>query len=176
MTSLRRTSSHHGGPSPKPTGTPPNPESEPQREQRRTAGAIRTPDSEDMRTVPGPGPDGDHSWEAKADRASMDRWGGMGAPISDMGDDLKQELLRLALETDVAGEHHLRGWRLDAVCAARWLLRAAALAPAIPPGMRPLLRSIRDAADRLSGAGWPGAPPDPPPDGADLDGALLEDP
>lgn len=106
----------------------------------------------------------------------MDWYGcDMGKPVSDIDGGLRRELLRLALETDVAGEYQLRGWRLDAVCAARWLLRAAAVAPAIPPGMRPLLRSIRDAAERLSRTDWPSALSDPPPDGPDLDGPVLED-
>lgn len=97
-------------------------------------------------------------------------------PVSNISGDLRRELLRLALETDVAGEHNLRGWRLDAVCAARWLLRAAAVAPTIPPEVRPLIRSIRDVADRLSRASWPAALSDPPPDSPDLDSPLLEDP
>lgn len=29
--------------------------------------------------------------------------------------------------TDDVGYHNLQGWRLNAICAARWLLRAAAL-------------------------------------------------
>lgn len=100
----------------------------------------------------------------------------MAQPVSEIGPDLRRELLRLALETDVAGEYNLHGWRLDAVCAARWLLRAAAVAPTIPSTLRPLLKSIRDAANRLSRTSWPAALSDPPPDGADLVGPLFEDP
>lgn len=40
---------------------------------------------------------------------------------------LKAKLLEIALSTDCCGEYNLKGWRLNAVCAARWLLRAAAM-------------------------------------------------
>jgi hypothetical protein len=43
--------------------------------------------------------------------------------------ELKNELLKIALATDIAGAHNIKGWRMDLICAARWLLRAAVLAP-----------------------------------------------
>ena len=46
---------------------------------------------------------------------------------SEVSVELKKRLLEIALSTDCVGEYNLKGWRLNAVCAARWLLRAAAL-------------------------------------------------
>jgi hypothetical protein len=48
-------------------------------------------------------------------------------------EELREKLLKIAIETDVVAHHiYLDNWRLSAVIAARWLLRAAAEAPKMP--------------------------------------------
>lgn len=61
-------------------------------------------------------------------------------------EELREELLRVALATDVAARWRLAPWRVAAVCAARWLLRAAALAdrPPAPAAWR----ALADVLDR----------------------------
>jgi len=65
--------------------------------------------------------------------------------------ELREELLDIALRTDVVAEH--RGfdtWRVAAVSAARWLIRLAAEADDMPRGLRSTLRQIAVAAGRIS--------------------------
>ncbi len=67
--------------------------------------------------------------------------------------ELQEELLRLAVGTDVISEHRgVETWRVAAVTAARWLLRVAALAPDMPLYMQRTVRSIADLARRMNSA------------------------
>jgi len=65
--------------------------------------------------------------------------------------ELREALLKLAVGTDVVSEHRgVDGWRVAAVTAARWLLRAAALAPDAPKHMQQAVRSVADLARRMN--------------------------
>jgi hypothetical protein len=65
--------------------------------------------------------------------------------------ELRDALLKIAVETDVISEHRgVDSWRVSAVTAARWLLRAAALAPDIPRHMQQAVRSVADLARRMN--------------------------
>jgi hypothetical protein len=67
--------------------------------------------------------------------------------------ELRDALLKIAVETDVISEHRgVDSWRVSAVTAARWLLRAAALAPDIPRHMQQAIRSVADLARRMNAA------------------------
>jgi len=67
--------------------------------------------------------------------------------------ELKDALLKLAVGTDVVSEHRgVDPWRVSAVTAARWLLRAAALAPDVPRHMQQAVRSVADLARRMNAA------------------------
>ncbi len=70
-----------------------------------------------------------------------------------MPPELREELLKLAVGTDVVSEHRgIDPWRTSAVTAARWLLRVAALAPEIPQQMQRSIRSIADLARKMNAA------------------------
>lgn len=70
-----------------------------------------------------------------------------------MSKELREALLKLAVGTDVVSEHRgLDPWRVSAVTAARWLLRAAALAPDMPRHMQQAIRSVTDLARRMNAA------------------------
>lgn len=70
-----------------------------------------------------------------------------------MPQELREELLKLAVGTDVVSEHRgVDPWRVSAVTAARWLLRVAALAPEIPQQMQRAVRSVADLARRMNSA------------------------
>jgi hypothetical protein len=65
--------------------------------------------------------------------------------------ELREALLKLAVGTDVVSEHRgIDPWRVSAVTAARWLLRAAALAPDLPRHMQQAIRSVADLARRMN--------------------------
>lgn len=67
--------------------------------------------------------------------------------------ELRDALLRIAVDTDVISEHRgVDSWRVSAVTAARWLLRAAALAPDLPRHMQQAVRSVADLARRMNAA------------------------
>lgn len=67
--------------------------------------------------------------------------------------ELREALLKLAVGTDVISEHKgVDNWRVSAVTAARWLLRAAALAPDLPQQMQRTIRSVADLARRMNAA------------------------
>src|SRR5271157_292491 len=64
---------------------------------------------------------------------------------------LRDELLRIALETDVIAEHRgVESWRVAAVSGARWLLRCAAECDDMPRMMHSALRQIAELARRMS--------------------------
>lgn len=70
-----------------------------------------------------------------------------------MPKELREALLKLAVDTDVVSEHRgIDPWRVSAVTAARWLLRAAALAPDLPRHMQQAVRSVADLARRMNAA------------------------
>jgi hypothetical protein len=67
--------------------------------------------------------------------------------------ELREALLKLAVGTDVVSEHRgVDPWRVSAVTAARWLLRAAAVAPDVPRHMQQAIRSVADLARRMNTA------------------------
>lgn len=64
---------------------------------------------------------------------------------------LREELLRIALETDVIAEHRgVESWRVAAVSGARWLLRCAAECDDMPRMMNSSLRQIAALAKQMS--------------------------
>jgi len=64
---------------------------------------------------------------------------------------LREELLRIALATDVIAEHRgVERWRVAAVSGARWLLRCAAECDDMPRMMHSTLRQIAELARRMS--------------------------
>jgi hypothetical protein len=64
---------------------------------------------------------------------------------------LREELLRIALETDVIAEHRgVESWRVAAVSGARWLLRCAAECEDMPRMMHSSLRQIAALARQMS--------------------------
>jgi hypothetical protein len=64
---------------------------------------------------------------------------------------LREELLRIALETDVIAEHRgVESWRVAAVSGARWLLRCAAECDDMPRMMHQSLRNIASLARHMS--------------------------
>lgn len=64
---------------------------------------------------------------------------------------LREALLKLAVDTDVVSEHRgVDPWRVAAVTAARWLLRAAAIAPDMPRHLQQAVRSVADLARRVN--------------------------
>ncbi len=65
--------------------------------------------------------------------------------------ELRDALLRIALETDVVAEFRgTESWRVAAVSAARWLLRCAAESEDMPRSMHSTLRQIANVAKRMS--------------------------
>lgn len=68
-----------------------------------------------------------------------------------MPKELRDALLRIALETDVIAEYRgIESWRLAAVSAARWLLRVAATSDDMPKSFHSLLRNIATLAKKMS--------------------------
>jgi hypothetical protein len=64
---------------------------------------------------------------------------------------LREELLRIALETDVIAEHRgIESWRIAAVSGARWLIRCAAECDGMPRMMHSTLRQVAELARRMS--------------------------
>jgi hypothetical protein len=64
---------------------------------------------------------------------------------------LREELLRIALETDVVAEYRgIESWRIAAVSGARWLIRCAAECDDMPRMMHSTLRQIAELARRMS--------------------------
>ena len=70
-----------------------------------------------------------------------------------MPDELRDELIRIALATDCIAKHEIDGWRESAVCAARWLIRTAALADDRPRTFAQAFKTIAELCDKLRGNG-----------------------
>lgn len=63
--------------------------------------------------------------------------------------ELQQKLVELALATDCTAEYDLDGWRESAICAARWLLQAAAVDDEMPKNYSQAFKTIAEIADKL---------------------------
>ncbi len=65
--------------------------------------------------------------------------------------ELRHELLRIALETDIIAEYRgIDSWRVAAVSAARWLIRCSAECEDMPRTMYSTIRQIATLARRMS--------------------------
>lgn len=69
---------------------------------------------------------------------------------TDIDNGLKNKLLEIALSTDCCGEYNLQGWRLEAVCAARWLLRAAAIGEPSQKYTTQVFKELAKAVEHLN--------------------------
>jgi len=70
--------------------------------------------------------------------------------MKQISSELRNELINLSLATDIVAAHRLSGWRLQAVCAARWLLRAAAVHEEPPRLVRQSMTEFAKLCDMIS--------------------------
>lgn len=66
---------------------------------------------------------------------------------------LRDELIEIALLTDCIAKYKIDGWRESAVCAARWLIRTAALADEQPRTFSQAFKTIAELCDKTRGNG-----------------------
>lgn len=67
--------------------------------------------------------------------------------------ELKDQLLQIALSTDCVAIHDIDPWRESAICAARWLIRTAAVAKSMPQVYPTSFKSIMQLCERLNDKG-----------------------
>lgn len=72
---------------------------------------------------------------------------------SPMPKELKDKLLQIAVSTDLVASYKIDSWRMNAIVAARWLIRAAVELESQPAAFEKIVDSVKKLAQIANDGG-----------------------